>query len=74
MAGWDMYIQAKGQEMKLTQVVVDQLHDRVSWHLGVSTLGSGCGHAAQHDGSGKADDVAAGSGGGSWVSLAGVVG
>ena len=68
------YVQAKGPEMKLTWVVVGQVHDRMSWHLGVSTLGGGCGRAARRDGSGEGDDVVADLGGGSWALLAGVVG
>jgi len=40
----------------------------------VATLGSGCGRAARRGGSGEGDDVVAGLSGGSWVSLARVVG
>jgi len=49
------------------------VHNRVSWHLGVLLLG-GCGYAARCDGSGEGNDVVVGLGGGSWVSLVGVVG
>jgi hypothetical protein len=59
------YVQGKGQEMKVTWVVVGQVHDRVSWHSGVSRLGGGCGRAARRGGSGEGDDVVAGLGGGS---------
>jgi len=67
MAGWDMFW-PRGRK-RLMWVVVGQVHDRVSWHLGVLTLGGGHGHAARCGGGSEGDDVVAGLGGSSWVSL-----
>jgi len=68
MAGWDMFW-PRGRK-RLTWVVVGQVHNRVSWHSGVLTLGSGRGRTARRGGGSEGDDVVAGLGGGSWASLA----